>query len=283
MRTLLNSLRYSARFFEADGLGSGGGGDTAPTPESILFPSESQPSETAGDTDDASTNADASGANAATDPAQAADDNSGDAGAAKATDAADWKEYVHDDTKTAEENAALKAAHDATKPKEADPLDTVPEDGKYVLTMPEGVQVNQRLLDDLSPTFKDLGLTTKQAQGLADKFAASEAAAAKARIEEWAATQAKWVADAKADKSMGGDNWSGTVTKAVKAINHFGTPDLKNYLDASGGGNHPELIRLMSKVGDLISEDNPPAGGGSGSGKPAEAAHLLFPNDAPKG
>jgi hypothetical protein len=276
MRTLLNSLRHTTRFFEADGVGSSGGGDTA----SILFPDESQPSATAGDdTANASANA-GDGTTPAADDTKAADGKPGEAGDAKS---GDWKEYVNDDTKTAEENAALKAAHDATKPAEADPLDTVPEDGKYTLTMPEGVQVDQKLLDEMSPVFKDLGLTTKQAQAMADKFTAVKVADVKARSDEWARTQAKWVSDAKADTTMGGDKWSGTVTSAVKAVTALGTPELKNYLDASGGGNHPELIRFMSKVGELISEDNPPSGGGSGSGKPAEAAHLLFPNDAPKG
>jgi hypothetical protein len=33
----------------------------------------------------------------------------------------------------------------------------------------------------------------------------------------------------------------------------------------------------------MISEDKPATGGAEGKGKPAEAAHVLFPNDAPKG
>ncbi len=93
----------------------------------------------------------------------------------------------------------------------------------------------------------------------------------------------KWADDAKADKEIGGDKWTGTVSDAQRAINKLGTPALKEYLNASGGGNHPELIRILAKAGALLKEDNPPNDGGQGSGKPAETAHLLFPNDAPKG
>jgi hypothetical protein len=39
----------------------------------------------------------------------------------------------------------------------------------------------------------------------------------------------------------------------------------------------------MAKVGAMIKEDSPATGGAGGDGKPAEAAHVLFPNDKPKG
>jgi hypothetical protein len=66
-------------------------------------------------------------------------------------------------------------------------------------------------------------------------------------------------------------------------VDRLGTPALKEYLNASGGGNHPELIRFMAKAGAMIAEDNPASGGAGGAGKPAEAAYTLFPSDAPKG
>ncbi len=63
----------------------------------------------------------------------------------------------------------------------------------------------------------------------------------------------------------------------------LGSSGLKDYLEASGGGNHPELIRFAAKVGAMIREDSPPKGGVEGGGKPVDTAHILFPNDAPKG
>ncbi|WP_454618367.1 hypothetical protein [Bradyrhizobium cenepequi] len=201
---------------------------------------------------------------------------------------ADWKEYVPDPKKSEAENAAAKAEHDKTKPaegkdKKPDPADTVPEDGKYTLAMPEGVQVDQEMVDALGPEFKDLGLTNKQAQKLADKFIALQTDRAKKQGETWGQTVSGWVDQAKADKEIGGDKWDSTVKTARRAVDTIGTPALKEYLEATGGGNHPELIRFMAKVGAMIREDNPADGGAGGSGKPAEAAHVLFPNDAPKG
>lgn len=213
---------------------------------------------------------------------------------------ADWKEYVPDPAKSEAENAAAKAEHDKSKPAAADALDVVPADGKYTITMPDGVQADQELIDALSPDFKEFGLTGKQAQKLADRFAEVQTKRAKEYADkpegQWSmasyayfqknGTPDKWAETAKADKEIGGAKWDakgGTVETAVRAVNTLGTPGLKEYFEASGAGNHPEVIRFMAKVGAMIKEDNPADGGAGGSGKPAEAAHVLFPNDAPKG
>lgn len=256
--------------FNAEGGGSGGGdggagGDGGSnTPESILFPKEG-------------------GAGAGSDTAGNEGDGKGGEGGS------DWKEYVDDPNKTAEENAAAKAEHDKGKPagddkdKDKDAADKVPEDGKYSLQMPEGVEVDQELLDALGGDFKDLGLTNAQAQQLADKFIDVQSKRMEGRSKAWSETVSGWVDTAKADKEIGGDKWDGTVKDAQRAVNTLGTPELKEYLNTSFGGNHPELIRFMAKVGAMIKEDNPAAGGAEGRGKPADPAHVLFPNDAPKG
>ncbi|MBY3038927.1 hypothetical protein [Rhizobium laguerreae] len=259
-------LGSTAILFNAEGGGSGGGtgGETSASPESILFPSEG----TTPPADSSAENGTKTEENAAAD---------------------DWKEYENDPAKSAEENATLKAAHDATKPKEgdgkppADPLDTVPEDGKYALTMPEGVEVDQELVDALGADFKGMGLTTRQAQTLADKFIEIQTARGKASAEGWANRVQGWADDAKKDKEIGGDKWTDTVSSAHRTLSKLGTPGLREYLNASGGGNHPELIRIFAKVGSLIQEDNPPGGGAGGDGRKADPAHVLFPNDIPKG
>lgn len=176
-----------------------------------------------------------------------------------------------------------KPADDAAGKKPDDVADKVPEDGKYNLTMPEGVDVDQGLLDALGPQFKEFGLTNAQAQKLADKFIEAQTARMGKQSETWANTISKWADDAKADPEIGGAKWDGTVSAAVRAVNTLGSPALKEYLNATGGGNHPEVIRFMAKVGAMIKEDSPAIGGAEGAGKPADAAHILFPNDAPKG
>ncbi len=241
--------------------GGSGGGDApagSAAPESVLFPSE-------GDTKKPD------------DPTAGAGDDKGDA--------PEWREYEPDPNKSEAENAAAKAEHDKTKPADKgkdDPADKVPEDGKYDLKMPEGIELDTELAEALGPEFAAVKLTNAQAQKFVDKYIEIQQARAAKQGEVWAGTISKWVDDAKSDKEIGGDKWDGTVSASRRAVETLGTPALKEYLNASGGGNHPELIRFMAKVGAMIKEDNPASGGAEGAGKPAEAAHRLFPTDAPK-
>lgn len=261
--------------FNAEGGGAGGGDATggagaSSSPESLLFPGENKEGEGAKTLD-------------------------------PSAPAGDWKEYQDDPAKTPEQNAAAKAEHDKTKPAATDdkndPANQVPADGKYSLTMPDGVELDAELADALGPEFKDLGLTNAQANKLVGKYIETMQKRAEAHASSpegaWSAaaheyfkangTPEKWADTAKADKEIGGDKWDGTVQNATRFTKKFGTPALKEFLNASGGGNHPELIRVFAKAGELIREDNPPSGGQGGAGKPADASAILFPNDVPKG
>ena len=260
--TLMHSrFGFSRIVFNAEGGegGAGGGGDgggapaTNVEPENVLFPNEgSEPNEPAGNQE-------------------------GDGGDA------DWKEYENDPAKSEAENAAAKIEHDKAKPAQKAEADTVPEDGVYKLTMPEGVELDTELATSLGSEFKELGLTHAQAQKLTDKYIATMQAREAGKLTAWGERIQGWADTAKKDPEIGGAKWDQTVSDAQRAVNTLGTPALKEYLNASGGGNHPELIRVLAKAGALIKEDSPPAGGGEGQGKPADAAHVLFPNDVPKG
>lgn len=194
---------------------------------------------------------------------------------------ADWKEFAPDPAKTDDENAAAKAEHDKTKPAEKSDAEKlaaiVPEDGKYALTMPEGVEVDQELLDALGPQFKAKNMTNGEAQALAEKFIEIQTARAAKQNEEWAGTINGWADQAKKDPDIGGAKWDATVAQSRRAIDTLGTPALKEYLNASGGGNHPELIRFMAGVGAMIKEDNPASG--NAPGKTMDRAKILYPDD----
>lgn len=262
MTLMLSRFGFPQIAFNAEGEGGGAGGGADPAasaaPENVLFPDEGK---------------------AATD--DTAGKTEGEGGAA------DWKEYVNDPAKSEAENAAAKVEHDKTKPEEKTPeqkeLETVPADGVYKLKMPEGVELDTEMATALGGEFKELGLTHAQAQKLTDKYIATMQAREAGKLKGWGERIQGWADTAKKDPEIGGAKWDTTVADAQLAIRTLGTPELKDYLNASGGGNHPELIRVLAKAGALIKEDSPPAGGGDGKGRPAEAAHVLFPNDVPKG
>lgn len=232
-------------------------------------------------------------------PGEGADTQAGGAGndtVAGGAGGGDWKEFTPDPAKTADENAAAKIEHDKTKP--ADPVaDVVPADGKYDLKMPDGVELDAELAGALGPEFSELKLTNAQAQKLVDKYisiqqgrmeghAASPTGIMAATMTEYfkeAGTPDTWMGKAKADPVIGGANWPTTEANALRFVKHVNDPALVGFLNASFGGNHPALISAFAKAGALIREDDPASGGAGGAGKPADPAHILFKNDAPKG
>ncbi len=253
-------MKNKLPMFVPEGEGGAGGGGSDPAPGG-------DPAPAGGDT---STILYGDNTPAGGDPAPGGDPKPAD------PPAGEWQEYVPDPSKSDEENAAAKAEHDKTKPADGDPLDKVPEDGKYEITL-EDMEVDQVLLGALSPAMKEAGLTGKQANTLAKAFAAHQVAQA----EQWGQTVQQWAKDAQADPEIGGVNWDTTRANAVKFVNQFGTPGLKEYLNATGAGNHPEVIRIMAKAGAAISEDQPT--GGNQGGQARDAVNVLYPDDKPKG
>lgn len=151
-----------------------------------------------------------------------------------------------------------------TKPTETKPAVVVPE--KYEFKPVEGFDLNQGLVDAVSPVFKELGLTQEQASKLVDAYSAFGAKHAKEMEEanEKAFQQEmKDRADAHtaAIKKEWGGEYAANLTLARKGLARlFPGTEGKEMLDATGMGNHPEFLRAFLAVGKMIQEDKPPNG-----------------------
>jgi hypothetical protein len=87
----------------------------------------------------------------------------------------------------------------------------------------------------------------------------------------------------KTDQEFGGEKLSENLSVAKKALDAFGTPELRKLLDDSGLGNHPEVIRMMYRAGKAISEDrfvggSPGGQKGSGFRSMDDLANALYAN-----
>lgn len=146
----------------------------------------------------------------------------------------------------------------------------VPE--SYDLHMPEGVELDKAAADEFTTIAKELKLDQSAAQKLAD-IAAKQA---QRQAESHAKLVESWVEQVKTDKDLGGDKLEENLGIARKALDTFGTPELKDVLNASGLGNHPEVIRAFLKAGKAISEDRFVTGAPTGT--TTDPAKKLFPN-----
>lgn len=133
---------------------------------------------------------------------------------------------------------------------EAKPAEVV-----YEFKLPEGVDPKGEAVEELRATAKEFGLTQEQAQRIADLGAKQAQGFAAQLVEQQRTMTTEWAQQTTTDKEIGGDKLSENLGVAKKALDTFGSKELKTLLNQSGLGNHPEVVRFMVKAGKAISED----------------------------
>ncbi|EJD6081627.1 peptidase [Providencia rettgeri] len=149
------------------------------------------------------------------------------------------------------------------------PVIAAPE--KYEFTAGEGQELDKEAVAAFEPIAREIGLSNEQAQKIVDVYGSTIIPQiAKQQEAAWQKQVTEWAETVKADKELGSVE---SIGNAQKAMDQFGTPELKQYLNDSGLGNHPELFRIFSRIGKAMSED----GFVSGSSENARsAADVLF-------
>lgn len=170
------------------------------------------------------------------------------------------------------------------KPADADKADDdKPDDDKdkkqegapeaYEFKAAEGVELDTEALKDFEPVARDLNLTNEQAQKLVDAYPKILAGVQQRQADAWQETTEQWAADVKADKEIGGDRLTENLSAAQRALDQFGTPELKEYLNATGLGNHPDLVKTFVKIGKAMSEDGMVDGSNQGQRSAADVIY----------
>ena len=150
----------------------------------------------------------------------------------------------------------------------------VPE--SYEFQVPEGMELDQGLADAVTPVFKDLGLNQEQASKLTEAYAKVKQGEAQQAQEDFNQQLDQWASEIKNDKDIGGEGFDANAAIARKAVDEFGSPELKDLLDNTGFGNNPHIFRFMLKVGKLLNEDQPGSGERAQEDEPVERA--LYPD-----
>ncbi|WP_369952273.1 protease [Ralstonia syzygii] len=174
------------------------------------------------------------------------------------------------------QNTEAKPAEGANTESEQAKPQGAPE--KYEFKAAEGQpEFDPQVIDQFSEVARELNLPQDAAQKVLDKMAPA-LAARQAEVLETARNQ--WADEAKADKEFGGDKLNENLAIAKKALDQFGTPELRTLLNESGLGNHPEVLRVFYRAGKAISEDQIVSGGAGAKGSqgPRDLAAALYPN-----
>lgn len=144
---------------------------------------------------------------------------------------------------------------------------------KYEFVAPEGKQYDSKMLGTYAEAARELNLPQDAAQKMLDKLAPAVQAR---QAEQLQAAREEWAAGTRADKEFGGAKLDENLATAKKALDTFGSPELRALLNESGLGNHPEVIRLFYRAGKSISEDR--FVGGRASPGDSRDVRTLYPN-----
>lgn len=125
----------------------------------------------------------------------------------------------------------------------------------YKLSAPEGTSMGQETLDEIAAYAAERGLSDDVANDLVKFRAESSQQAEDANVQALTDLRQEWRDSLQADPQFGGDNMTKTVEQAKRALDKFGTPALKEALNATGLGDHKELIIAFARVGAQMAED----------------------------
>lgn len=135
--------------------------------------------------------------------------------------------------------------------------------------MPEGVEFDAEGFEAVEPVLRDLNLSQDQAGKLMSAYGEKivpliQQRTLKAQDDAAAELRANLARDLQADPEVGGKKLDESRAFAAKAIAHF-IPDanerseFSTFLNESGLGNHPLLMRLVTGAGRTLSEASTPA------------------------
>lgn len=146
------------------------------------------------------------------------------------------------------------------------------------ITFPEGFEYEDATVASFLDLMNNQELTPAQrAEGLLNLQADVAKAASEADSKAWDALQEEWQAKSKADPEFGGDKMQATMTSVGKLVTEYGNDALREALDVTGAGNHPEVIRFLGKLSNLLTEGRPAVGTPAAQGG-TTVAQRLFPS-----
>lgn len=184
------------------------------------------------------------------------------------------------------------APKDPAAPKEpAKAADGPPE--KYEFKAAEGKELDPKVVEAVTPIFKELGLTQDQAQKLVDFQAARDTELATAMEKVVNDTRNEWREKIAKDPTLGDgkDNLKpevrANISKALDSLPAEAKAAVVKAFDLTGAGDNPAVVAAMNHFGKLLSEGTSVRGGGPSSegqrapGAPTRPslAQALYPNN----
>lgn len=124
------------------------------------------------------------------------------------------------------------------------------------LKLPEGTLLKPETVEQIKSLAKEKNLSSEVAQELLNREHLALDSFHKQQVDLVEKTKQVWAEESKKDAEIGGDNFGRNLELAKRALEKFATPKFIEEIDSSGYGNHPELIRIFSRIGKMIANDS---------------------------
>ena len=187
------------------------------------------------------------GAEEGVDPKTLYDDEGGEQGGDESTENETEGEEAEGGEEAGEESEGEegKEGEEDDKGGEEDEY-VVPE--KYDLTTAKDSLLDQTDIDRIAADAKERGLSNEDAQLMADMEAEAIDRYHGKLDKQVEDIQAGWLKAAEADKEIGGEAFKENAELSKRLIDTYGSEALKDLLDKSKYGNHPEVVRIFSTI-----------------------------------
>lgn len=144
------------------------------------------------------------------------------------------------------------------------------------------VELSQQDFDQLKKTLEDAGVSLDQqtAQNLVNFEQDRIRAMQQAQQEAHQNQINDWIEQTKKDRELGGEKFNENLTAAQEALGELATPELREVLEQTGLGSHPEMVRLFHKLAPLVREENPASPSGHPSSGEQSRLERLYGKQA---
>ena len=154
----------------------------------------------------------------------------------------------------------------------------------YELKLPEGSALAPDLVEQTIAFAKEHKISPEAAQKILETRDADSKDFAASMQETFNTKVERWAQDARKDPEIAGKDGSAfdaTVATAMRARDKFATPAMIKLLNETGFGNHPEVIKLFSRIGAAMKEDKFVPGGAPTPPPTKDVAELFYPSKQP--
>lgn len=177
------------------------------------------------------------------------------------------------------ESGTTTAPADTSAPEGQQDAEKQAEPEDYAFEPTDDFQVPKENLDSFTQACKEAKLTKVQAEAMLNWHKSFASDVSKLQAQQESAQIRQWQDEILKDPEIGGSHWKAAVADSRRALNAFDTDGkLRTLLKQMHADYHPDVVRVIARVGRAMGEDKFIGSRGESSGKERPLEERMWPN-----